>query len=278
MISFALRCFAFVVVSMTATTAFAQSSDTSFALNQGDKNSDRAGESTSATADWSYTQGLRAYLSEDYAKAQQLWLLAARAKHALALFNLGLLHEQAKVEDANAVAANNWFELAGRAGYAAAYHHMAMRRLDRNPSDVAGLAYLERAAQQGYAPSSARLAQQVDAAMLAQVKPRQPSITPTLKDIKWIATQDASHWTIQLLAFSERAAVYTFFEQHQLQASAAYFQDTYTTPSLYKILFGVYPTKEQATIALRSLPPELAVHQPWLRSFASVQATLRQAE
>jgi septal ring-binding cell division protein DamX len=43
----------------------------------------------------------------------------------------------------------------------------------------------------------------------------------------------------------------------------------------YNLFFGVFNTAAQARAAIAALPPALQGNRPWVRSFASVQESLR---
>ena len=47
-------------------------------------------------ADQAYSDGFSAYLKNDFKAAQSFWLNSAQSGNARSMFNLGLLHEQAK--------------------------------------------------------------------------------------------------------------------------------------------------------------------------------------
>jgi len=82
---------------------------------------------TTSYANEHYQQGLSAYFDQDYEQAKFLWLQGAKQGEVKSMFNLGLLHEQGRIDNADPVKAEEWFSLAGKAGYLPADYHLALR-------------------------------------------------------------------------------------------------------------------------------------------------------
>ncbi len=233
-----------------------------------------------------FKSGLQAYLAKDYHRAQQLWVKAASKNHARAMFNLGLLHEQSKVEAASVAKANNWFRLSGRNGYAPAYYHLAtglegqgLNRDSAQRKEINDL--LMAAAELGFKPAIKKLG--LDKSSHVQAETRDTAAPSRALNLEqktayrradWIKAQSGSAWTIQLLAFHDLNKVYEFIDQHDLRGRAAYFQDKSDSQHFYKLVLGAYASKSEATQALSKLPQELRQHGPWLRSLGSIQAVL----
>ena len=230
-----------------------------------------------------YQDGLQAYLDGDFVLARQSWLAAANAKDAKSMFNLGLLHEQNKLDNASLDKALNWYRLAADNGYAAAGYHLAQRMLERGGSDDDAIALIRRAADSGYSPARRYLGlsspqkstsegnavstTSTDSSTL-KVSPR--SVEGSNKGRNWINRQRAEHWTIQLLAFKSEQQVLRFIEEHRLNNKAAYFSEAKRGEVFYKLVYGSYDNKDKATFARQNLSDALQEHGPWLRTWASV--------
>lgn len=224
-----------------------------------------------------YQQGLAAYIDGEFALAQQYWLKAANAQDAKSMFNLGLLHEQNKLEAASIDKALNWYKVAADNGYAPAGYHLAQRMFERGGSDDEAIALIKRAADSGYAPAKRYLG-------LGQVsvKAQQPKRASTSADKagevgtgyrseKWINRQSGQNWTIQLLAFKSKQQVLDFIKQYGLQRNAAYFLEVKDGDVFYKLVYGSFDSKDKATFARQNLSTSLQAYGPWLRTWASIQ-------
>lgn len=220
-----------------------------------------------------YSDGFRAYVEGDYQAAREYWREAARGNDAKSMFNLGLLHEQSKLPDANYQQAERWFRLAADNGYVAADYHLAQRMLERGGSDDEALNLIKNAADKGYAPAKRYLG---GGSKLVINTAKQPSASSSkassFQSESWINRQRPSHWTIQLLAFKERSKVYQFIQDHGLQSNAAYFVERSNGEVFYKLVYGAYSSKDKATFARQNLSEDLQEFGPWLRTISSVQA------
>ena len=252
-----------------------------------------------------YRAGLSAYFDRDYEQAKQQWLQGAKQGEAKSMFNLGLLHEQKRINGADLAKAEEWFTLAGKAGYAPADYHLALIIIANGGSQQRANELLKKAALNGFSPaesylngddfslpdavSSVSASEQVDgiessnnpeadnvnsAATLdvekiAEDKPKDYLSEP------WILSKKPSDWTIQLSAFSDELKVRTFIQDNELNDSAAYFLEKSNDKTLYKLIYGAYKTKEQANLARQDLPSNLQQGGPWLRSIESVQTLIK---
>jgi len=216
-----------------------------------------------------YRAGLAAYLDNDFEKAKTIWLQAAEKNSARAMFNLGLLNEQGNVEGATALKADNWFISASELGYPAADYHLGLRWLGQGGRDKSANALIAKAAAADYLPAQRHLA-------LSNVSEAPFTVAPKLeyRGKAWINSRRSDSWTIQMLAFKERAKVESFIDEHQLQGDAAYFVEESGDGVLYKLIYGAYDTKEQAELAKQQLSPQLSKFGPWLRPLSSVQSVI----
>ena len=228
-----------------------------------------------------YEDGLSAYIDGEYIQAQQYWLKAANDKHAKSMFNLGLLHEQRKLDNASIDKALNWYRLSAENGYPPAGYHLAQRMLERGGSDDKAISLITRAANAGYAPAIRYLGPNFG---LANAKANQPKLSPKSVSIDqadsqtiayqsedWINRQRGQNWTIQLLAFKGKDQVLNFINDHSIQDNAAYFTESSGRETLYKLVYGSFDSKDKATFARQNLSASLKEYGPWLRTWASIQ-------
>lgn len=239
------------------------------------------------TSDDLYSDGFAAYLEKDYERAKALWLEAAEADNVRAMFNLGLLHEQAKIDNASSEQADTWFERASKQGYLAADYHLALRWLAQGGRDEAANDLLKKASLAGYAPAVRRVSptKSANTASIAIIKSssNRDLVANTTEASEgnskylskaWIQSKKPESWTIQMLAFSDQDKIEAFIDQHQLHNRAAYFKEKSNEGALYKLVYGVYDSKDKAEFARQNLPATLAEFGPWLRTMESVQSAI----
>jgi len=224
-----------------------------------------------------FSKGFRAFVNGDYELARKNWQESAQSKHAKSMFNLGLLHEQKRISGATYEQAETWFRSAAANGYPAANYYLAQRMFERGGSDDEALALVRAAAGSGYAPAQRYLQNQLNsnpstAESGSQSSSNIATSSPGFHSENWINQQKPSDWTIQLLAFKERAKVYRFIREHDLQNKAAYFTERSDGQTLYKLVYGAFSSKDQASFARQNLSTALQEYGPWLRPLSSVQA------
>lgn len=223
-----------------------------------------------------YSDGLSAYLKGDYEAAKSFWLKGAKAKNARSMFNLGLLHERRQITGASEDKALSWYRLAADNGYAAADYHLALYLESTGGSQSEIDTLLERARQNGYEPA------------MAQSSKAGSPIAGTSSDTRalarkglgyrterWLNGRRAESWTIQMLAFNDESKVQAFIDTHGLKNQAAYYSERSSGETLYKLVYGVYDSKDKADFARQNLSNELKQHGPWLRTIASVQTAIK---
>ena len=258
----------------------------------------------SNTAEDNYRAGLSLYLKSDYLGAQREWINAARDNHALSMFNLGLLNEQGKVPNSDVDRAQKWFELAGRAGYVPALYHQAAKRVSLDSRDMVGRKLMLEAAEAGYAPATEALNSMESNSMESnsmesnsmesnsmesnsmESAPLRSTTQPPKVDVtasgdihayqteSFILAQDEEYWTIQVLAYNDQARVEDFIDEHGLAEQGAYYRETQSGKTLYKLLYGFYPNKQAAAVARQAMPEKITAYGPWLRPVRSIQSVI----
>ncbi len=99
-----------------------------------------------------------------------------------------------------------------------------------------------------------------------------------LRDIEWLRRQNPRHYTLQLLAGTEKRSIEAFLRQHGPADGAVYFRTRRGGKDWYALIYNSYPTKSAALAALERLPSAWRKHRPWMRSFGSIQKELAQTE
>ena len=193
------------------------------------------------------------------------------------------IRDRSKIDGAQQDKAEEWFNLASKAGYSPASYHLALRILQRKGDQDKASQLLRTAADAGYSPAiqylgeGKKTAQKVVAANTSKA-PQTKNSKPRSKEYlsePWILSKKPKYWTIQMLAFSEEAKVQDFIKSNKIKDKAAYFLETSNGKSLYKLIYGVYKTKIKADFARQNLDQSLKQHGPWLRSIESVQSVIK---
>lgn len=100
-----------------------------------------------------------------------------------------------------------------------------------------------------------------------------PSAGVGIKREAWLLAQNPNHFTLQLLAVDNEAAVVKFIKENDLGNSVAYFFSRRDGSPWYAVTYGSYPSRAAANAV--ALPPSLRTVKPWVRSFAGVQSAIR---
>ncbi len=95
-----------------------------------------------------------------------------------------------------------------------------------------------------------------------------------IKDAAWLARQDPKAFTLQLVASGREANILAFIARHKLGDKAAYFRTQRKGRPWYSLVYGLYPSRAEATAAIRKLPAELQKLKPWIRSLGEIQKNL----
>lgn len=85
----------------------------------------------------------------------------------------------------------------------------------------------------------------------------------------------AQSYTMQLMASANITDVKSFISAHNLGSKAQYFRTEMDGKPWYMVTYGQYPTQAKAESALKQLPQDLQRHNPWVKSFATVQKEVR---
>ncbi len=86
----------------------------------------------------------------------------------------------------------------------------------------------------------------------------------------WLELQNAEHYSIQLYSNIIKAQADSFKEELDLADSYIYSAKV-NEQVVYRVVWGVYPNRARAQLALQSLPESILQQKPWLRSFKSIK-------
>ncbi len=87
----------------------------------------------------------------------------------------------------------------------------------------------------------------------------------------WLSRQDASTFTIQLLASKDQANIKRFLRSIPGAIKTHSYQYTVKGETWTGIATGIYPSRKEANLAIRTLPAALKKNKPWVRNIGSLQ-------
>ncbi|HED17231.1 MAG TPA: hypothetical protein ENI64_10530 [Gammaproteobacteria bacterium] len=112
-----------------------------------------------------------------------------------------------------------------------------------------------------------------------QTAPADTSETPannTTPGQDWVLRQDPDHFTIQVISGGNEERIKQYMKKNGLTMQSTLFElQRNDHATVYIGVHGIYPSLTEARQAVQSLPTEVQEAQPWIRSFKSIQATLR---
>lgn len=92
-----------------------------------------------------------------------------------------------------------------------------------------------------------------------------------------ILSLPSSNFTLQLLGAGKISGIEQFIKQNKLGNHAYYYRSSRQNQPWYILLYGNYPSKEQAKAALARLPAAVRAQNPWVRDIAGVKKALPKA-
>lgn len=91
----------------------------------------------------------------------------------------------------------------------------------------------------------------------------------------WLLQQPDSYYTLQLLGARDEQAVQRFIKKHQLPAQqTAYYRGQYKGKKWFVVLYGVYPSRNDAAKHTAELPESVRRQNPWPRSLLSIHKAI----
>ena len=90
----------------------------------------------------------------------------------------------------------------------------------------------------------------------------------------WLWSQDPRHYTLQLIAGSDKKAVEAFIKRHNLKGKAAFFHQLRDGKDWYILIYGSYSSYSKAKNAINQLPLVVQQAKPWARNFSAIHAEL----
>jgi septal ring-binding cell division protein DamX len=96
-----------------------------------------------------------------------------------------------------------------------------------------------------------------------------------LRDVSWLRQREPGHYAIQLVAAHDKNVLSRVAGAGEWTAELAYYKGQYQGRDWYVLLYGDFPTAQQALSASGELPARIKAFQPWVRRFSWIQRELR---
>jgi DamX protein len=91
---------------------------------------------------------------------------------------------------------------------------------------------------------------------------------------QWLRNQPRERFTLQLFATTSREKRDQFVSRQAQPERFATFETRRNAEAWYAVTYGNFATRAEAMAAAAALPDSVGPVEPWIRTFASVQATL----
>jgi DamX protein len=105
------------------------------------------------------------------------------------------------------------------------------------------------------------------------IKPPKKTAAKEIRREKWLLSQNATAYTIQIIGVSYEKSMLEFIKKNQLlkQNEIAYYESSFKGHPWYEALYGIYPTMQEAQLAANKLTGSIRQAGPWIRKLSEVQ-------
>lgn len=100
------------------------------------------------------------------------------------------------------------------------------------------------------------------------------TITALTDGEQWIMDQPAEHYTIQLIASGNEAAIQRFINDNNLHDSAVYYRTRRNGGDWFTLIQGSFESVSLAKSAIKNLASPLQIAKPWIKPIAGIQKAL----
>ena len=101
--------------------------------------------------------------------------------------------------------------------------------------------------------------------------PKQLTDNSALKGSNWIQQQEDNSYSLQLVAASDAGQLEKYCNKFNICHQSAIYQTNIKGKNIVRLLYGVFPNRKSANIAISKLPPSLQKTKPWARQFKGIK-------
>ncbi|MDF1797140.1 MAG: SPOR domain-containing protein [Coxiellaceae bacterium] len=88
--------------------------------------------------------------------------------------------------------------------------------------------------------------------------------------------KEAKRYTLQIMAVHHLDVLKQFLSSHHLGQQASYYHTYFQNKNWYVLIYGDYPSVQQAKQAMHTLPKNVQRMHPWVKSYRTVQKEILQ--
>ena len=116
---------------------------------------------------------------------------------------------------------------------------------------------------------------------VASTAPEQPAMgrPGQIRREQWLLAQNPSDYTIQILGVRSERSLVAFVIEHQLHRSghAAYYRSRFKGRVWFPLVYGSYPSVDEARRTIAGLPEQLRSMSPWIRKMSIIHSEIQKA-
>jgi len=91
----------------------------------------------------------------------------------------------------------------------------------------------------------------------------------------WIREQNPRYYTLQLASSTNPGLIQKYYRENKLEGEAGYYRNHRQGKDWYALVYGSYPSMNEAKQAVDSLPGELRKWSPWVRKFQDIHRIMQ---
>ncbi|NNF97343.1 MAG: hypothetical protein HKM94_10490 [Halobacteria archaeon] len=160
-------------------------------------------------------------------------------------------------------AVNIWMALVAEGDVVAEYNlALALQKSAADASQVKG--WLKAAARDGLVNAYSRF-------QPGAVKPGAHTRAMIIQSPDdWVRQQNPRFYTLQLASSTNPRMIEKYYLENQLEGKAGYYRNTREGKNWYALVYGAYPSRNEAKQAIDTLPDGLRKWSPWVRRIKDI--------
>jgi len=160
----------------------------------------------------------------------------------------------------------------------AAQEKLEKEKLEKEKAEQARLAAEKAAKEQAEKEEAAKKQAEADAAAkkAAEAQAANSASLSNLESPNWILVQNASLFTVQMSASTDRNSVEAFLARNQLEAPNSIFSFNRNGATWFALVHGLYNSIEEARLDIEKMPASARSNQPWIRAVGRIQNALKE--
>ena len=91
----------------------------------------------------------------------------------------------------------------------------------------------------------------------------------------WIREQNPHYYTLQLASSTNPNLIQKYYRENNLAGEAGYYRNYRQGKDWYALVYGSYPSLNEAKQAVDTLPGELRKWSPWVRKFQDIHRIMQ---